>query len=174
PGSTDGSRELIESYGDKIKRVFMPDKGPADGLNNGFKVASGQYFYFINSDDMLLPNAISEMKSAIQNSVEKYDVYCFGGYMIDAKSRNLRPMRTFNYSSSNFCRGGTSIFQQGLLFSSIKYIEAGGFDINNRTCWDARLMFDLAMNGASFCDVNKKIACFRIHDESITGSANNL
>ena len=59
PGSTDGSRELIESYGDRIVRVFEPDAGPADGLNRGFACATGDIYGFINSDDYLLPGALA-------------------------------------------------------------------------------------------------------------------
>src|SRR6056297_1925233 len=58
PGSTDGSRELIEAYSDRIVKVFEKDKGPADGLNKGFDVATGDVYGFINSDDYLLPGAL--------------------------------------------------------------------------------------------------------------------
>ena len=38
PGSTDGSRELIESFRSRLARmVFEPDQGAADGLNKGFQ-----------------------------------------------------------------------------------------------------------------------------------------
>lgn len=173
PGSSDGSRELIDSYGSSIKSVYQPDSGPADGLNNGFKVASGLYYYFLNSDDYLLSDAITNMKSVI-NSQVKSDVFCFGGYMVNSKSFHLRPMKTFSFSASRFCKGSTSIFQQGLLFSAQKFHEVGGFNKNNRTCWDAKLMFDISQSEGTFIDIDKKIACFRIHEDSITGGANNL
>lgn len=36
PGSTDGSREIIDGFGDEVDlRIFDPDQGPADGLNRG-------------------------------------------------------------------------------------------------------------------------------------------
>ena len=66
PGSTDGSRALIESYGNKIIKVFAPDKGPADGLNQGFKHATGQIYGFINSDDYLLPGALTSVTISMQ------------------------------------------------------------------------------------------------------------
>src|SRR3954454_9281745 len=59
PGSNDGSREIIEDYGDRIScRIYEPDKGAADGLNNGFARATGDVFAFLNGDDLLLPGAI--------------------------------------------------------------------------------------------------------------------
>lgn len=172
PGSTDGSREVIESYGEQVISCFKKDSGPADGLNNGFRLAKGKYFYFLNSDDVLLPGAISKMKDAIDN-YKDIDVFCFQGYLVNKKLRYLRPMRTFNFSAKRFCRGATSLFQQGLLFSSEKFFKVGGFDPKNRTCWDARLMFDLSKFGSNFVDLPQKIALFRIYDESITGSGSN-
>ncbi|MEJ7608899.1 MAG: glycosyltransferase [Bryobacteraceae bacterium] len=54
PGSIDGSREIIESYSDRISRIiFAPDRGAADGLNKGFAEAHGEIFGFLNSDDVL-------------------------------------------------------------------------------------------------------------------------
>ena len=42
PGSTDGTRDIIETYRDRVSRiVFRPDRGAAEGLNHGFAEASG-------------------------------------------------------------------------------------------------------------------------------------
>lgn len=172
PGSTDGSREIIGSYKDIIT-VFEKDSGPADGLNNGFNKATGEYYYFLNSDDILLPGAIDNIKAAIQAEPLK-DVFCFQGYLVNKNLTRLRLMRTFNFSAKMFCRGATSLFQQGLVFSAKYFHQVGGFDKNNRTCWDARLLFDLSMAGARIIDKPSKIALFRIYDGSITGSAENL
>ena len=51
PGSTDGSREIIEGYRSSIDHIiFDRDEGPADGLNRGFSMAKGQIFGFRYSD----------------------------------------------------------------------------------------------------------------------------
>jgi len=56
PGSTDGSREIIERYRDRFGHVvFEKDHGPADGLNKGFQYATGDVYGYLNSDDVLLP-----------------------------------------------------------------------------------------------------------------------
>src|ERR1700744_4255154 len=65
PGSTDGSRELIEGFAGELDRVvFEPDQAAADGLNNGFQHASGDIFGFLNSDDVLLPGAMRSVADA--------------------------------------------------------------------------------------------------------------
>ena len=62
PGSTDGSREIIERYRDRIaKIIFEPDRGSAEGLNRGFAAATGDVYGFINSDDVLMPGALARV-----------------------------------------------------------------------------------------------------------------
>src|SRR4051794_11958143 len=58
PGSTDGSRDVIEKYRSRLSHVILaPDLGPADGLNKGFKIATGDILCYLNSDDEFLPGA---------------------------------------------------------------------------------------------------------------------
>ena len=53
-GSTDGTREIIDKYRDRItKIIYEPDNGPAEALNKGFKLATGEIMGWLNSDDRL-------------------------------------------------------------------------------------------------------------------------
>ena len=59
PGSTDGSRAIVERWRDRIDRIILePDRGPPDGLNKGFAAATGEIFAYLNADDALLPGAV--------------------------------------------------------------------------------------------------------------------
>jgi glycosyltransferase involved in cell wall biosynthesis len=59
-GSTDGSREIITSYGDRILAVFNEHRGQAASFNAGFRASSGDVVCFLDADDLLLPRAIEE------------------------------------------------------------------------------------------------------------------
>ncbi|GAM69540.1 glycosyl transferase [Vibrio sp. JCM 19236] len=172
PGSTDGSREIILSYGERIIKCFEKDSGPSDGLNKGFALGNNDYYYFLNSDDVLLPNSVNNIKKAIKSNPD-VDVLCFGGYMTDVQLNKIKPMRMFDFSASRYLNGNTGIFQQGVVFKKSIFDKSNGFDLNNRTCWDARLFFDFDRLGAKFTDFEEKIALFRVYDGSITGSAEN-
>ncbi len=64
-GSTDGSKELIESYGDKItKFISEPDDGMYDALNKGIRLATGEIIGSLNADDIYTSNRILETVAA--------------------------------------------------------------------------------------------------------------
>lgn len=56
-GSTDGSKELIEQYSDKLTYwVCESDSGIYHAMNKGNKIAQGEYLLFLNSGDWLYSN----------------------------------------------------------------------------------------------------------------------
>jgi hypothetical protein len=56
-GSTDSSRELIASYGERILPVLKENGGQASAFNAGFAHSEADVVIFLDSDDELLPNA---------------------------------------------------------------------------------------------------------------------
>lgn len=59
-GSTDGSLEVIDQYRDRLSRVIVePDRGHSHALNKGFEFSTGSVMGWINSDDLLLPGALT-------------------------------------------------------------------------------------------------------------------
>lgn len=60
-GSTDSSREVIESYGTQIISVFKKNGGQASAFNAGFKVSKGEIICFLDADDYYTLNKISKI-----------------------------------------------------------------------------------------------------------------
>ncbi len=56
-GSTDDSRDVISRY-DGVVAVFKPNGNQTSALNEGFRVARGDWICMLDSDDMLKPAAI--------------------------------------------------------------------------------------------------------------------
>lgn len=168
PGSTDGSRELIASYGDRIHQIFEPDTGPANGLNSGFSIARGEILGFINSDDTLLPGALAAVEAAFADGA--CDVVTGMGYRTNGEGIRTGQIIPSRFTPWLYVHGAVSLFQQGTFFRSSYYHEAGGFNEDNHTCWDGELFLDMALAGARFKLIHSQIATFRIHDASISGS----
>jgi glycosyltransferase involved in cell wall biosynthesis len=57
-GSTDGSRDVISGYGDRILTVLKENGGQASAFNAGLRASRGDIVLFLDSDDVLLPTAV--------------------------------------------------------------------------------------------------------------------
>lgn len=170
PGSTDGSRELIDRHIDHFSHiVYEKDQGPADGLNRGFARATGEIFYYLNSDDILLPDAFREIRSLFEANPQS-DVIAGGGYILDADGGIRRRVWSDNVSRLGLAYGGSILIQPSSFFRREAFQKTAGFNVSNRCDWDGELVVDLFESGAQFKRVDHIWSGFRLHGESITGS----
>jgi glycosyltransferase involved in cell wall biosynthesis len=63
-GSTDNSRKIIGSYGDKIIPILKENGGQASTFNAGFAGSRGDIICFLDSDDIFLPEKVAEVVEA--------------------------------------------------------------------------------------------------------------
>jgi len=68
--STDNSSEILEGITKEHKKVFVikhsQNKGQAAARNSGIKKACGDYIFFMDSDDEITPNSISDLVETLQ------------------------------------------------------------------------------------------------------------
>jgi glycosyltransferase involved in cell wall biosynthesis len=97
--STDGTVELINSFGNHISRfVSEPDSGIYDALNKGLRLAKGEIVGILNSDDYLYDNYVIE-KVVKAFKEQKIDSVFGDCQYVDPLNRS-RIVRY--YSSKNF------------------------------------------------------------------------
>ncbi len=69
-GSTDASREILESYGNKIKVFYQENKGAPAARNLGWKNARADFIKFLDSDDVLLLDTLKAQWGQINSLAE--------------------------------------------------------------------------------------------------------
>lgn len=82
-GSTDNSQEIIDSYVLKdcrFKGIKKRNEGVSVARNAGIQIASGEYIYFIDSDDYLMPYSLERM---VEFSEKGYDMISFNSNRVD-------------------------------------------------------------------------------------------
>ena len=60
-GSTDGTIEILKSYGAKINWESNKDAGQADAINQGLRKSRGEILAYLNSDDIYLPGTLKRV-----------------------------------------------------------------------------------------------------------------
>jgi hypothetical protein len=60
-GSTDGSLDIIRSFGDRIRWLATPNRGGCAARNSGSRIAKADYLCFLDADDYLAPAHIRDM-----------------------------------------------------------------------------------------------------------------
>ena len=98
-GSTDNSQYIIEKYARKdnrIKYLIQPNQRQGVARNNGLQLATGQYIYFMDSDDILDIDALRQCYEMCER--KELDFVTFDAKTIHETSTSSG---TFNY-----CRKG--------------------------------------------------------------------
>lgn len=72
-GSTDGTREILESYGSRLRFVSEPDDGIYDAMNKGVALARGGWIHLLNADDWYAdPDALGRAVPHLDESRTTY------------------------------------------------------------------------------------------------------
>ncbi len=78
-GSTDGTEDMIKQLGVPVTYHWQENGGDAAARNKLIELASGQYISFIDSDDLLFPDAIERLVEVMETETE--DVVAYGSYV---------------------------------------------------------------------------------------------
>lgn len=77
-GSTDNSLQIIENLAyqhNNVKVYSKPNGGQSSARNFGLQYALGKYVWFVDSDDFIEPNVLSQVLGKIEK--DELDVLCF-------------------------------------------------------------------------------------------------
>jgi glycosyltransferase involved in cell wall biosynthesis len=88
-GSTDGSRDVIARYGERVEAVLQANGGQTAACNAGFERARGEVIFMLDSDDMLAPGIVRALAPLWGPSVSKVQ---FRMQTVDAQGRPLGGM----------------------------------------------------------------------------------
>lgn len=74
-GSTDGSLEIIQSFGDAISWETGLNKGGNAARNRLLELSSGEWLQYLDADDYLLPDKVEKQVDFLQHALDTDVVY---------------------------------------------------------------------------------------------------
>lgn len=103
-GSTDKSKEIIESFHDPRIRLFNIDnKGVSNARNIGMQLSSGEYILFIDADDTIEKDYCEKLYRIFTSFGSEIDILIFGFKMIfGTKVEHIQPYREGIISAQEF------------------------------------------------------------------------
>ena len=161
----------VEKNIEGVRWFREEDLGQSDALNKGFSKANGEWLFWLNADDVLLPGALKSLELKVK-SLEFKDVEWIAGDMvlIDGEGKVVRCQKdrgSFRAYEGKPIRvfGPASFFRREL------FERVGGFDVNLRYCMDTDLWCRFREAGAWFKKTGTYVWGFREHEGSTTTGA---
>jgi glycosyltransferase involved in cell wall biosynthesis len=168
-GSTDGTEEMIKQLGHNARYHWQENAGDAVARNKLIELAIGKYIAFLDSDDLLVPDAIERMVAVMQREAEPVIVY--GPYLrIDQYGSVIGKSKRKLYSGfvTKYLFQDVFVHSCGSMFPKSVLEETGGFDTSLPVCSDYDLWLRLSLK-YRFVALSKPTFKRRRHPGNLSG-----
>ena len=174
-GSTDGTSDLVTKYQHPdTQHIISKDGGPAEAINKGLKIATGDYLCWLNSDDFYEPHALVRAIDALEKHPHK--AFCFGHCpIINEEGVEIRKAITwvkelcYPLSSRPIIRTVNYISQPAMIFRRSAFEKTGLLRTDLHAAWDYDFTLRLWAYGGGVRVRRPALAYFRWTPQSISG-----
>lgn len=181
-GSTDNSLKILQDFAKIDPRIIIIDqenKGLSTSRNNALKIAKGKYCIFVDSDDYIDKNMLTELyRYANKNNL---DMLAFSGYNFDKENEVIdNPYWNFTYLPKNwhktvFTYKEALPFMNSMAVSScltmynLDFVKKNNLQFPDGLAYEDNIFWTKAFtSNAKFGILNKKFYKRRLHEASIT------
>jgi len=167
-GSNDNSLEIVDLYKSHIDYfVSEPDGGQSQAFNKGFSRAKGEYYIWLNADDVLLPRALECAYDYL--SVNKKCFWLVFNTIYINEQDVIEYFHNAPYTPPIVARAqGVLIEAPTSIFHNLLYRKSKGFDENLYWAMDCELWLQFYQLGYRYKLLNEYLYAMRIHDGSKT------
>lgn len=146
-GSKDNTHEIVEHYRQIFAVVVSErDKGQSDAINKGYDRATQPILYWLNGDDLILPNTLNQVRRAFRDNPGT-EVVVGNAYMTE---KDLSPIRHFVFSPEKLefsyllDYAAHHLIQPSVFFTRAAWQAAGPCKLEQHYAMDADLFLGMA------------------------------
>lgn len=165
-GSTDETVAVLECY-PHVKWCSESDEGMSDGINKGFRQASGDWVMWLNCDDYLLPGALARVAEYAAAHPQADIIHGDCVYINEDKTPIRRkydtPVDEWDLLFVGCCIPSTATFYRREIISAGHLLNTG-----YRNCMDWEYYLRLQRLGYQFAYIPDALAHFRWYEDSTT------
>ena len=171
-GSTDNTAEIINSYGDRVRAKFTPNRGASSARNLGTSLATGNFIQYLDADDILLPNALAKRITALEqtdtdisySNWQKLEENLSGdfelGELITRKIEDINEDPEIAIFTDFWGPPASLMYRKAIVD------KIGGWNESLPIIQDARFLLDASLFGAKFVHVAEIDSYYRVHKKN--------
>jgi len=163
-GSTDGTRDVIRSFGEKICFVPSSHLGGNAARNLLLKTSSGEWLQYLDSDDYLLPGKVAGQIGELQANGDVFDVIC-SPYILrnenNGQERLIELALPLDVPGEYISWG--RFWTGAFLMRRCALIEVGRWKEDQVACQEHELLLRFMRSGKRFGLWNEAAAVYRQH-----------
>ena len=167
--SNERVQQIIRDYQQEFDFVeIKKDKGQYDAINKGILKCSGDYWTWLNTDDLLDIDGFFKIVDVLtaNSSID----YIYGGVTyINEKGETLKTVDTWKLSLDQLVTEEPAIFQPGSFFKK-SFTDKIGLLKSYQCCFDYEYILRCFKYNANVYQCNYAVSQFRYYKTSKTGS----
>lgn len=167
--SDNDTKSIINKYSKYLDYYeSSKDKGQYDAINKGLDVASGKYWTWLNTDDLLCYDGLSAICRYLKQD-ETID-YIYGNVkVIDKSGEFISILKPNNLTLNGLTNEYSSITQPGSFFRK-EFTDSIGKLKPYDCCFDYEYVLRVLKNKGKVYYINETVAFFRYYSDSKSGS----
>lgn len=171
-GSTDDPAAALAAFGGRVRLLRQENRGLAGARNRGLRAAGGDYVLFLDSDDLLEPEALGRLRALLEGRPASGLAYCAWRQIDAAGAQVLGEVRPGGHADP--LRG--LLLRRFFFFASAALIrrgcieQLGGFDEGLPWGEDADMWLRIVGAGYGLAYLDEALVRYRVHGASMTAA----
>ena len=163
-GSTDGTSEIVRSFGGRVQLLQLPHRGGNITRNVLLDAARGEWLQYLDADDYLFPNKIADQMESLGTTAGAVDVV-YSPFVLRYESTRQEIRGRLKMDRDIFSRFiyWQSLWTGALLLRRSAVIEVGRWKEDQVACQEHELLLRLLCAGKQFALWNQAAAVYRYH-----------
>lgn len=167
--SDSNTLSIIDDFKDEIDNLFIEkDKGQYDAINKGLAVVAGDYWTWVNTDDLIDKEGFFKIAETIANNPDIDYIYGNVGY-IDENSKFYKTYNSGHFTINSLVNTDASISQPGSFFKT-SFTQKIGSLAAFQFAFDYEYILRCLKNNARVKKLECTVAFFRYYTTSKSGS----
>jgi glycosyltransferase involved in cell wall biosynthesis len=167
-GSTDGTAEIVRRFGGAITHfISEPDRGQADAINKGFRLAKGDLLAWLNSDDYYLPAIMDRVAPLLGDG--RAPRLAYGGTIAlfeESQETKFWPAPKFDREA---LKTRALIYQPSAVWTRALWELTGDLNVDQHFTLDWDWFLRASAHG-EFTRLDEPLSIYRFHAGHKTGS----